>query len=256
MRLLVLGNPVDHSLSPTLHNAALAACRLEGTYDRRNVDESGMEQAVAEMRSGELAGASVTMPHKELAAQLADRLSATARRAGAVNTLVHSNGIVGHNTDVAGIRSAWAEAGLDGHAPVRILGTGGAAAAALLALEGRELYLSGRRRDAAAALLNRVHVAATLLDPADPFPGMVLVNATPVGMKGEVLPSQLMDEIVGLFDMAYGTNVTPSVQAALDSGIPVADGPMMLLHQAGAAFELWTGFPAPLETMRQAMINR
>jgi len=256
LRLLVLGNPVDHSLSPTIHNAALAACRLEGTYDRRNVDAAGMEQAVAEMRSGELAGASVTMPHKELAAQLADRLSQTAQRAGAVNTLVRSNGIVGHNTDVAGIRSAWAEAGLDTDVPVRIVGTGGAAAAALLALEGRDLILSGRRPDATAALLKRVGVAATVLDLAEAAPGTVLVNATPVGMNGEALPPHLIDHVVGLFDMAYGPAVTPAVQAASDGGIPVADGPMMLLHQAGAAFELWTGFPAPLEAMRQAMARR
>ena len=253
MRLLVLGNPVDHSLSPALHNAALAACGLAGTYERRNVDAAGMESAIAEMREGQLSGASVTMPHKELAARLADRLSPTAVRAGAVNTLVHANGIVGHNTDVAGIRAAWSEAQLDEAAPVRILGTGGAAAAALLALEGRQLVVSGRRPEAASALLERVGVDATVVDWASVQSGSVLVNATPLGMGGESLPPQLLDGIAGLFDMAYGPMPTPAVAAVRREGLPYADGPAMLLYQAGAAFELWTGFTAPIAAMRSAL---
>lgn len=253
MRLLVLGNPVDHSLSPALHNAAFAACGLAGTYDRRNVDAAGMENAIAEMRDGQLSGASVTMPHKELAARLADRLSPTAGRAGAANTLVHANGIVGHNTDVSGIRAAWSEAQLDESAPVRILGTGGAAAAALLALEGKPIALSGRRPEAASALLERVEVDATIVDWASAAVGSVLVNATPIGMKGERLPPQLLEGILGLFDMAYGPAPTPAVAAARREGLQCADGPAMLLHQAGAAFELWTGFTAPLAAMRDAL---
>ncbi|NND04101.1 MAG: shikimate dehydrogenase [Acidimicrobiia bacterium] len=253
MILLVLGNPVDHSLSPTLHNAALAACNLDGSYGRRNVDAVGMAQAVAEIRNGDLFGASVTMPHKELAAQLADRLAPLAERAGAVNTLVSANGVVGHNTDVAGIRAAWREAGIDERSPVRILGTGGAAAAALLALEGREIVVSGRRPEAIASLLERVQVEASPLDWSAPHSGAVLVNATPVGMKGEQLDPHLTEATVGLFDMAYGPTSTPAVVTAADAGIPVADGRAMLLHQAAAAFELWTGIPAPVEAMRNAL---
>ena len=252
MRLLVLGNPVDHSLSPDLHHAALAACGLDGTYERRNVDVAGMERAIAEMRNGELSGASVTMPHKELAAELVDRLSATAARARAVNTLVNANGVVGHNTDVAGVRGAWIDANLDEEGPVRILGTGGAAAAALLALEGRDLTLSGRRPEAAAALVERIGVDASIVDWSEPARGVV-VNATPIGMNGESLQPHLLTGVVGVFDMAYGPIRTPAVATAQERGVPCVDGPAMLLHQAAAAFQLWTGFGAPLAAMREAL---
>ncbi len=256
MRLLVLGNPVDHSLSPILHNAALAACGLSGSFGYRNVDAIGMHDAVAEMRRGELSGASVTMPHKGLAAELADRLSTAAKRAGAVNTFVSANDVVGHNTDIVGIRSAWAEARLDQGAPARILGTGGAAAAALLALEGRDIRISGRRPAAAAALLDRIGVDAEVVDWMDPAQGSIVINATPIGMNGDSLPSHLLEDMSGLFDMAYGPVPTPAVVWAGKQDIPCADGPAMLLHQAAAAFQLWTGFAAPLTVMREALNRR
>lgn len=250
MRLVVLGNPVDHSLSPSLHNAALDAAGLEGEYGRRNVDEAGMKLAVGEIRSGVLAGASVTMPHKELAYRLSDRRTATAERAQAVNTLVSANGVVGHNTDVVGIQAAWEEAGLSSDGPALVLGAGGAAAAALLAVEGREIFVAARRREAADALIGRVGVAATVVEWGAPVSGSVVVNATPVGMQGESLDERVIGDASGVFDMAYGPAETPAVSAARRIGIPVADGQMMLLHQAAAAFELWTGHPAPLAAMR------
>ena len=106
MRLVVLGDPVDHSRSPAIHNAALEACGIEGTYTARQVDEAGMVSAVDEVRYGRLSGANVTMPHKQLAFELADRVTDVALRSGAVNTLVRRDGEVwGYNTDVEGIQA-------------------------------------------------------------------------------------------------------------------------------------------------------
>ncbi len=215
-----------------------------------------MTEAVSEIRSGVLDGANVTMPHKELAAELCDRLAATAQRAQAVNTMVRvGDQVVGHNTDIAGIRAAWSAQALSTTSPVFVLGAGGAAAAALLAIEGRPAFISSRRHAAAAALLERTAVDAVVVPWGDPVPGTVVVNATPIGRCGEHLEASLLNEAVGLFDMAYGSKVTPAVQWMSDHSRPVADGREMLLHQAAAAFELWTGFRAPIVAMEAALAN-
>ncbi|MCP3974871.1 MAG: hypothetical protein GY720_10300 [bacterium] len=256
MRLVVLGDPIEHSLSPTLHTAAFAATGLIGNYGRRRVDVAGLRAAVAEVRAGVLDGANVTMPHKESAAPLCDRLAATAGRVQAVNTLVRVNReVVGHNTDVAGIRAAWEAQSLPSEAPVLILGAGGAAAAALVALEGRTLFISSRRPAAAAELGERVAVEASPHPWGSGVPDAVVVNATPMGMGGEHLGGALLEDAIGLFDMAYGTESTPAVSWMIDQGRPVADGRQMLLHQAAAAFELWTGYRAPIDAMAASLEN-
>ena len=256
MRLVVLGDPISHSLSPTLHNTALAATALTGTYEARRVDAAGMAVAVAEIRSGILDGANVTMPHKELAARLCDRLAATAARAGAVNTLVRIGGqVVGHNTDIAGIRAAWRSAQLPATGPVLILGAGGAAAAAVLALEDHPLTISARRDGAADKLLSKVDSAAAVVPWGAAVAGVVVVNATPLGMRGESLEEDQLAAATGLFDMTYGSGETDAVRQMALRGLPVADGRLMLVHQAAAAFELWAGRPAPLPQMLAAVLK-
>ena len=250
----MLGDPISHSLSPLLHNAAFAATGLDGTYEARRVNAAGLTAAVAEIRTGRLDGGNVTMPHKELASRICDRLAATGARAGAVNTLVRvGRGVVGHNTDIAGIRAAWAAAELPAAGAVLILGAGGAAAAAVLALEGRDLTVSSRRPQAARNLLTRLAVAAAVVPWGTAVPDAVVVNATPLGMHGEVLPAGPLSGAAGLFDMAYGSGETASVREMTERGLPTADGKSMLLHQAAAAFELWTGRAAPLSAMRAAL---
>jgi shikimate dehydrogenase len=252
--LAVLGDPVEHSLSPLLHSAAFAATGLIGSYVKRCVDEAGMAQAIAEIKEGALDGANVTMPHKELAAGLSDRLAATAHRAGAVNTLVRvADEVVGHNTDVAGIQAAWRGAHLPEDGPILLLGAGGAAAAALLAVEGRPVSVAARRTDAARRLIDRTGVDAAVVPWGSVVAGAVLVNATPIGMDGSSLPGVVLDGAGGLFDMAYGATATPAIALMQQRGMPAADGRQMLLHQAAAAFELWTGHQAPLEAMASAL---
>lgn len=254
MRLVVLGNPISHSLSPVLHSSALAACGLEGSYEARRVDGEGLAAAIEDIRTRRLDGGNVTMPHKEAAARLCDRLSVAAARAGAVNTLVRSGDqVVGHNTDIAGIQAAWAAARLPMLGPVHVLGAGGAAAAALLALEDRDLTVSARRPGAAEAIVARVGVDATVVTWGEPVGGAVVVNATPLGMQGESLGEEHLVDALGLFDMAYGAEQTPAVGRMIERRRPVADGRLMLLHQAATAFELWTGYPAPLGAMQASV---
>jgi len=253
LKLAVLGDPVAHSLSPRLHNAALRAAGIEGTYEARRVDAGGMAAAIEEIRTGELDGANVTMPHKRLAAGLVDEVGSEAARAGSVNTLaLRGASVVGESTDIEGIRLAWR--GLpDG--PALILGGGGAAAAALLALEGRPLVVSARSSSAAARLIEQTGVAADVAEWGSPVPGAVIVNATPLGMAGESLPSGLLEVATGLFDMPYGAAPTEAVKRARSLGIPALEGVEMLLAQAARSFELWTGVAAPVAAMR-AVLDR
>ncbi len=204
MRLVLLGDPVEHSRSPAIQSAALEASGIEGTYVARRVDTAGMVVAVDEIRYGRLDGANVTMPHKELAFELADRVSEGALRSGAVNTLVRSAGEVwGYNTDVDGIQAVWASAGFPDVAPVLILGTGGAAAGALVAVAERIVMISGRRPEAAADLLARVRIDGTVVPWGTGVEGAVVINATPLGMKGESLPDEVLTNASGFFDLTY-----------------------------------------------------
>ncbi len=252
IRLVLLGDPVVHSLSPVIHSAGLVAVGIAGIYTARRVDAEGFLSACEDLRSGRLDGANVTMPHKRLAADRVDQVSAEAERSGSVNTIVAREGVLtGHNTDVAGVRAVWVEHGLPADAPVLILGAGGAAAAAVVALEDRDLVVSARRPSAAEALLGGL--PGGTVGWGSGVEGAVVVNATPLGMLAEPLPSAVLSGAAGLLDMAYGSSVTPAVRAARAAGLPTAEGADLLLAQAFASFELWTGVPAPREAMRAAL---
>jgi shikimate dehydrogenase len=253
VRLVLLGDPVAHSRSPAMQTAALAAAGIRGRYEARRVDQAGLYRACAEIRSGALRGANVTMPHKRLAAAAADRLSPEALRCGAVNTLVgEGTEAVGYNTDIGGLRLAWAWAGLPAGAPVLVLGCGGAAAAALVALEGRALSISTRRPGAGAGLAASVGVEAEEVAWGRSLPGAVVVNATPLGAEGSALPPGVLEGACGLYDLPYGEAPTPTVASARGRGLPVADGLDHLVAQGSLSFLLWTGREAPLQAMRRA----
>ena len=250
----MLGDPVERSLSPAIHTAALAAANIDGTYTARQVDEAGVDAACEEIRLGSLTGANVTMPHKAAAARAADDLTAVAARAGAVNTLsAHRGGVVGDNTDVGGITDAWFRRDLPRSGPVLVLGSGGAAAAALLALEGRDLAASSRRSGAISALAIRLGVDCREVAWGSPVEGATLVNATPLGMRGETLPTGLLEAAVGFYDLAYGPGATPAVRAAARMGLPIVDGIDMLVAQAALSFERWTGVRPSIQVMEQAV---
>lgn len=254
----MVGDPVDHSLSPTIHTAALDLLGIAGTYTARNVDRAGLAAVIDELVAGDLDGVNVTMPHKKLAAQLVARVAATAARTGAVNTITRVGGeAVGHNTDVAGVRLAWEWAGLPVDRPVVVMGSGGAAAAALVAVAEMEVVgpvtVLARSAAAAAAMVDEVAVTAAVAPiGTEPAYGAVVVNATPLGMAGETLPVSV-ERAGGLLDMAYADRPTPAVAAAVAAGLPVADGIGVLLGQATASFRLWTGRQPPLPVMRAAV---
>ena len=251
MKLAVLGDPVSHSKSPAIHNAALAAVGIAGTYEARQVDDRGVRAAFDEVRSGALTGFNVTMPYKRLAAGLCDQLDPDAARAGSVNTVAAIEGAIwGFSTDVGGILDAWGD--LPAAGPILILGAGGAAAAACVALSDRPLYLAAHRFGAGVDLARRLEITIGEVRWEVPVIGSVVVNCTPLGMNGESLPEGLLAVARGLFDMAYGATVSPAVLRARELGLKAVEGVDLLVSQAARSFEIWTGLVAPLETMRKA----
>jgi len=253
MRYAVVGDPVEHSRSPAIHNAGFKALGIGSEFGHMLVPADGFDQAILALCSGQLDGVSVTMPHKLNAFEAADERSDTALRTGAVNTLIVEDGaLIGHNTDVAGVRHALEAVEADAEDPILLLGHGGAAAAALLAVAGRDIYLSGREIEKADALIRRVDVEATPIPWGEPVPMATVINATPIGMAGEFLPAGVVERAAALIDMPYGDERSPAVAHALALGLPTADGITMLVGQAAGAFTLFTGEEAPIFVMDEA----
>ena len=251
MNLAVVGDPIHHSRSPLIHTAALAAFGLDGTYVARRVPRDGFAAVVRDLTSGILDGVNVTMPHKDHAFAAAGARSPAAERTRAVNTLVRgASGLEGHNTDVDGVRHALRLVAPP-TAGVVVLGTGAAARAAVVAATG-PVTVMGRSPERAAATLRTTGTSGDILEWGARVHGAVVVNATPLGMRAEALPESVLSSAGGLVDMAYGDEETPAIARARAHGLPFADGIDMLVGQAAAAFTLFTGRPAPMETMERA----
>jgi shikimate dehydrogenase len=269
----VIGDPVGHSLSPVLHNAAFAALGLDWVYVAFPVPAGQGTAAVAAVRALGLSGLSVTMPHKADVARAVDRLTPVAARLGVVNTVLAAGGeIVGDSTDGAGFVDALrADEGWDpsGRRCV-VLGAGGAARAVCLALAdagARRVVVVGRQRAAVercAALAGPAGRVGTIREVAD---AELVVNATPVGMDipsidpagaDPVLPLGLDPGHLGpgqlVADLVYAPAVTPLLRSARRAGAGGVNGLGMLLHQAGRQIEAWTGTSAPLDVMSAAAL--
>jgi shikimate dehydrogenase len=236
-----------------MHEAAYRTLGIAASYVHLRVAPGAFPTVTEMLERSELDGVNVTMPHKAAAFEAVDERSDLVHRTGAVNTIVVDRGrLVGHNTDVAGVRHAMDSLNLDDELPVTILGSGGAASAAAVALDGRRIRICARDPDAAAGLARRAAIAADIVPWGYIPTGTILVNATPIGMKGETLPTGVIEGAVGIIDMAYGPSVTPTVAAASRAGTPFADGITMLVGQAGAAFRLFVGLEAPMDIMETA----
>lgn len=258
----VIGDPIRHSLSPILHNAAFRALGLDWAFLAFPVAAGQAAPALLGMRALSIDGLSVTMPHKTEVAGLVDRLTLRAEQLGAVNTVAWEGAdLVGHNTDGAGfLDSLRLDHGVDpAGRHCAVLGAGGAARAIVLALAeagASGVILVNRSRDraeAAAALapgLARVGVAEDVAGAG------LVVNATSVGMGASagalpVDPALLQPGQV-VVDIVYHPPVTALLREARARGATTVGGLGMLVHQAAHAFRLWTGEDPPLEAMSAA----
>lgn len=252
MKFGVVGDPVSHSRSPAIHRAGFAAIGVDATYDFLPTPLDRFPTIVGQLRRGDLAGVNVTMPHKDHAFAAADSVSSSAARTRSVNTIVREEAdLVGYNTDVDGVRYAHRIVG-EPASRVLILGSGGAARAAIVALEHLEITVATRRGVTAEEASSATGVDAAVVPWGSGVPGALIVNATPLGMHGESLPAEVVTLASAVIDMAYGEGITPAVAWARDHGVPVADGLDMLIGQAATAFTHFTGHQAPLEAMASA----
>jgi shikimate dehydrogenase len=267
----IIGDPVAHSRSPAMHNAAFAALGLDYVYVPFQVRSPDLAAAVEAIRALGLLGVNVTVPHKEQIMPMLDSLSDRAKAVGAVNTVVNRRGhLFGDNTDVLGVREALRAAGcrLRGRT-LLLVGAGGAARsviAAAVRAGAVKVILVNRSWERANALASHLaHAGATIVprplsaltDAALLRDAAAVVNATALGWNKESFPPLAYEATPArcvFLDLVYGVD-TDFLRKARRARRPAADGAEMLLHQGAAAFRLWTRRPAPLAAMRAALLS-
>ncbi len=256
----IMGNPVSHSLSPAMHNGAFAALGLNKAYLPFVVQDVG--QAMTGLRALGIKGVSVTIPHKQTVIAHLDSIDPVAKKIGAVNTLVISNGAIhGANTDWLGANRALSEKIPLKGASVLLLGAGGSARAIGFGLleAGASLTIASRTQEKGVALAKLLGCPWLPLAEATSARGDALVNATSLGMapQQELLPiaQEALVNFQVVMDIVYAPLKTRLLQAAGQAGCQTINGLAMLLYQGVAQFELWTGLQAPVEVMRQSLLT-
>jgi shikimate dehydrogenase len=256
MRFALIGDPVDHSLSPVMHAAAYKALGLDAAYERRRVVKGGVSAAMRELWDEGFQGFNITVPHKLEVMESLSFIDAKAQAVGAVNTVLRrDDGWHGTNTDAEGFVRSLPEPP-SSYQRALVLGAGGAARAVAYGLTqaGVEVHVSARREGAAESL-REVGAVTALWPPSLDAP--LVINATSASWHhGEAFVKSLpWTKTQGLFvDLAYGIPLRFLAQAEAH-GAATLDGLGMLVHQGALAFEAWTGQSAPVNVMRAALVG-
>ena len=271
----LIGDPVEHSVSPVMHNAAFSNIGLDYVYLPFRVEKGQLAKAIDGVRALNIRGLNVTIPHKVAVIPLLDGLETLAERIGAVNTIVNDNGhLKGYNTDASGFVKALLERGIEPRGKkIVILGAGGASRAISFTLAERDADLAILNRqleidwavelassisrflgkEIKALELNEQNLSAVLED-AD-----ILVNATSVGMSPDSdetpVPAKLLKASLVVFDIVYNPIKTRLLTEAEVAGAATIDGLDMLVWQGALAFEMWTGVKAPVGIMEAEAIK-
>jgi len=256
----LIGWPVEHSRSPRMHNAAFAVLGLDWRYILLPTPPDQLDVVIGRIRSAELSGANVTIPHKQAVMPCLDEIDPAALTIGAVNTIVRRDErLIGYNTDVLGFKRALIDAGqLVRDQPCAVLGAGGAARAVVHGLQelGAQITVYARDVDKARLLATEAHSLIELkrIDPAT----KLIVNTTPVGLSPNVVASPWPDDVqlpanALIFDLINNPARTRLMQQAEQAGLRAINGWSMLVYQGAAAFELWTGIEPSVNVMMQAI---
>ena len=270
----VMGDPVEHSLSPPMHEAAYEARDLDATYLRFHVEEGDVKEAVHGASALNLSGLNVTVPHKGTVATLPSvELGDTAELIGAVNTLDFAEEgegldeddavVRGYNTDASGALRALERKTEVAGKEVVLVGAGGAARAIAFALaaEGATVDIVNRTVERAEKLADEVRdVGDATAHPLDALDDVVpdadiIINATTVGMEEDVspVPTDALRPHHVVFDAVYTPLATRLLRDAEEAGATTVDGAWMLVYQGAEAFEIWTGHNAPIEKMNASL---
>lgn len=274
-RLGLIGHPLTHSLSPKIHAAALKDCGVDGDYSLfpvRPDDEHGLQDLLARVRSKEILGLNVTIPHKQNVIRLLDELTLTARAIGAVNTIYFlNNKLIGDNTDATGFIKdlyrflAGIQSQIANRKSAIVLGAGGSARAVVYALlnDGWQVTIAARRLEQAQQLtatffnyeLRITDFTDLRLSTFD-----LLVNATPLGMAPNIDQSPLPENLsfprhAAIYDLVYNPRETKFVREARAQGLSATTGLGMLIEQAALAFEIWTGHDPSRNILYESVVE-
>ncbi len=269
----LIGYPLGHSLSPKIHTAALKACGLQGDYSLFPIhpeDTQALKDLLARVRTGELHGLNVTIPHKQNVIPLLDELTPTAKAIGAVNTIyLREKKLIGENTDAAGFLSDLMKFIGDRRLVIGnsalVVGAGGSARAIVYALlnDGWNVSLAARRIKQAQQLAQsfpNYQLLITNFNDLQPLTFDLIVNTTPLGMSPNIETSPLPESTVlskstFVYDLVYNPRETKLVKDARTQGLSATTGLGMLIEQAALAFQLWTGHNPPRDVLRTAVEN-
>jgi shikimate dehydrogenase len=260
----IIGNPVRHSLSPLMHNAAFAHVGMNLAYVPMEVGD--LQQAVQGLRALGFCGVSVTVPHKEAVLPLLDTIDPVAAQIGAVNTLLFQKNesgrvqIHGFNTDWLGANAALiaAQVQLEG-SRVIVAGAGGAAKAVAFGLQrvGAQVIITNRTSATGEALARWLNCTFIPLQELAQESGEVFINTTSVGMEpdiqGCIISPDILPAFAVIMDIVYAPLETRLLREAKAVGCKTIDGLAMLLHQGAEQFRIWTGQAAPIAVMRNAL---
>ena len=271
----IIGDPIGHTMSPAMHNAAFKSLGLNYVYVPFKVKSMELRKAIEGIRGLNLRGVNVTIPHKVAVVQLLDKLDPLAERIGAVNTIVNDEGILtGYNTDATGFLQTLHDRNIEpAEKKVLLLGAGGAARAIghILTREKARVTILNRKQDLSwaedlAARLSRnykTEVKALELTAENLKKAVnnaeILVNATSLGMSPEIdatpVPAELLRADLTVFDVVYNPLQTRLLREAKAVGAQTIDGLEMLVRQGAVSFEIWTGVKPPVEVMREAALS-
>lgn len=266
----LIGYPLGHSLSPKIHTAALKAGGLQGDYSLFPIppeDKQALRDLLARVRTGEIRGLNVTIPHKQNVIELMDELTPTAKAIGAVNTIyMRADKLIGDNTDAPGflldLKRVSNSSFSTPHSAL-VLGAGGSARAVVYALlnDGWNVTLAARRIEQAQQLANSFTTYQLQVTDFSAFNiphSSLIVNTTPLGMTPHTETSPLPENTVlskhtFIYDLVYNPRETKFVRDARAQGLNASTGLGMLMEQAALAFEKWTGVSADRVAMQQAV---
>lgn len=265
----LFGDPVEHAMSPVMHNAAFQKLGLDYVYIPCRVKKEDLGKAVAGARAMNFRGLNVTIPHKLAVIPFLDKLDPMAQKLGAVNTVVNDAGVLtGYNTDATGFLQSLLEKSIEPKGKkIAVLGAGGSARAIafILADRGARLTILNRHLERAQELAKDVgkDVKALPLDELNLALALkeseVLINATSLGMHPHPdetpVPSQLLRQNLVVVDIVYNPIETRLLREARAAGAMTIDGVEMLVWQGAQGFEKWTGRKAPVDLMRQEAIK-